>query len=52
MYALIYDQHQLDHPQKRVFSVYTSRATAEKALEKRMKTLIGGYGNVIRESCG
>lgn len=39
MYALIYDQHQPDHPQKKVFSVHKSRATAEKALEKRMKTL-------------
>ena len=39
MYALIYDEHQLDHPQKTVISVHKSRKTAEKALEKRMKTL-------------
>jgi hypothetical protein len=39
MYALIYDEHQLDHPQKKVISVHKSRPTAETALEKRMKVL-------------
>jgi hypothetical protein len=39
MYALIYDERQLDQPQKKVLSVHTKRATAEKALDKRMKKL-------------
>jgi hypothetical protein len=39
MYALIYDEHHLDHPQKKVLSVHMNRNTAEKALAKRMKKL-------------
>jgi hypothetical protein len=36
MFALIYDTHELDKPDKRVLSLHKSRKTAEKALEKRM----------------
>ena len=39
MYALIYDEHQLDHPQKKVISVHRRRETAEAALERRQKSL-------------
>jgi hypothetical protein len=39
MYALIYDEHDLLKPQKKVISVHRSRETAEKALDKRMRTL-------------
>jgi hypothetical protein len=36
MFALIYDTHELDKPEKRVLSLHKSRKAAEKALEKRM----------------
>jgi len=39
MYALIYDEHNLDRPFKEVISVHKSRKTAESALQKRMKRL-------------
>jgi hypothetical protein len=39
MFALIYDTHELDKPQKRVISVHKSRETAENALEQRKKQL-------------
>lgn len=39
MYALIYDERDLLEPQKKVVSVHRTRATAEKALEKRMRKL-------------
>jgi hypothetical protein len=39
MFALIYDTHELDKPQKRVISVHKSRENAEKALEDRKKQL-------------
>ena len=39
MYALIYDEHDLTKPQKKVISVHRSRETAEKALEKRKRKL-------------
>ncbi|KPJ74585.1 MAG: hypothetical protein AMJ54_16945 [Deltaproteobacteria bacterium SG8_13] len=39
MYALIYDDHDLARPLKRVISLHRSRKTAEKALFKRMKRL-------------
>ena len=39
MYALIYDEHRLDRPQKRVISIHKRRDTAEEALEKRQKKL-------------
>lgn len=39
MYALIYDEHRLDRPQKRVISVHRKRETAEGALKERMKKL-------------
>jgi len=39
MYALIYDEHQLERPQKKVISVHESRETAETALEKRKEEL-------------
>ena len=39
MFALIYDEHRLDHPQKKVISVHTNRDDAEKALEKRKMQL-------------
>lgn len=39
MYALIYDEHQLDHPQKRVISIHHSREEAELALGKRQEEL-------------
>lgn len=39
MFALIYDTHELDKPQKRVISVHKSREMAEKALDERMKRL-------------
>jgi hypothetical protein len=39
MYALIYDEHQLDEPEKKVISVHDSRPAAEAALEKRKKDL-------------
>jgi hypothetical protein len=39
MFALIYDTHELDKPQKRVISVHQSRENAENALEERKKRL-------------
>ena len=39
MYALIYDEHDLVKPQKKVISVHKSRDTAENALERRKKDL-------------
>jgi hypothetical protein len=39
MFALIYDTYDLKRSQKRVLSLHKSRATAEKALEKRKKQL-------------
>ena len=39
MYALIYDEHQLDRPQKRVISVHDNRGAADIALEKRKEEL-------------
>jgi len=39
MYALIYDEHRLDRPEKRVISIHRRRDTAEDALEKRQKKL-------------
>ena len=39
MYALIYDEHQLEKPQKMVISVHESRSEAEIALEKRKEEL-------------
>jgi hypothetical protein len=40
MYALIWDEHQLHRPQKRVISVHESRDAADTALEIR-KTALG-----------
>ena len=39
MYALIWDEHLLDKPQKRVISVHESREAADIALENRQKEL-------------
>ena len=39
MYALIYDEHDLVKPKKKVISVHKSRDTAETGLEKRKKRL-------------
>jgi hypothetical protein len=39
MYALIYDEHRLDRPLKRVISLHRTRTEAENAQEKRMKEL-------------
>ena len=39
MFALIYDTHELDKPQKRVISLHDSRNAAETALEARQKRL-------------
>jgi hypothetical protein len=39
MFALIFDTHELDKPQKRVISVHKSRENAENALEERKKRL-------------
>ena len=39
MYALIYDEHDLAKPRKKVISVHESRETAESALEKRKEEL-------------
>ena len=39
MYALIYDEHDLAKPFKRVISIHRSRETAEKALKKRQEKL-------------
>jgi len=39
MYALIYDEHDLSKPKKKVLSIHKSRETAETALEKRKQKL-------------
>jgi len=39
MYALIYDEHNLDKSRKQVLSVHESREESEKALEKRKEEL-------------
>lgn len=39
MYALIYDEHMLDQPRKKVISIHESREEAEVALENRKKEL-------------
>lgn len=39
MYALIYDEHNLDKPMKKVISVHDSRKEAEQALKSRKKKL-------------
>ena len=39
MYALIYDEYDLQKPKKKVISVHRKRQTAEKALEKRQRDL-------------
>jgi hypothetical protein len=39
MYALIYDEHDLAKPKKKVLSVHKTRKTAENALEKRKRKL-------------
>jgi ferredoxin-NADP reductase len=39
MYALIYDEHNLLQPRKKIISVHRSRQTAETALQKRMRKL-------------
>jgi hypothetical protein len=39
MYALIYDEHRLGEPQKKVISVHESRQVAEVALERRRAEL-------------
>lgn len=45
MYALIYDEHNLLQPRKKIISVHRSRQTAEKALQKRMRNI----GRTIEE---
>ena len=39
MYALIYDEHEIRKPLKKVISVHKTRLNAEKALEKRQQKL-------------
>jgi len=39
MYALIYDEHRLERPQKKVLSVHETREDSEEALEKRKEEL-------------
>lgn len=39
MYALIYDEHNLDKPQKKVISVHDNRNEADRALEVRKEKL-------------
>jgi hypothetical protein len=39
MYALIYDEHDLVQPKKKIISVHQKRETAEAALEKRKREL-------------
>lgn len=38
MYALIFDDHDLDHPLKRVVSVHPTRTDAEDVLAEHWKT--------------
>ena len=35
MYALIYDEHRLERPRKKVISVHETREEADKSLEQR-----------------
>ena len=39
MYALIYDEHMLDKPRKKVISTHETRQEADGALENRKKAL-------------
>ncbi len=39
MYALIYDEHNLDQSQKKVISVHETREESEKALSQRQNEL-------------
>lgn len=39
MFALIYDEHHLEQPQKKVISIHDNREDAEIALEKRKQDL-------------
>ena len=39
MYALIFDEHDLLKPKKKIISIHKRRETAEKALAKRMRKL-------------
>lgn len=39
MYVLIYDEHFLDRPEKKILSTHKSRDEAETALEERKKEL-------------
>jgi len=39
MYALIYDEHKLDQPLKKVISLHRTRSAAEDALERRQRKL-------------
>ena len=39
MYALIYDDHNLDESKKKVISVHKTRETSDKALSKRQDKL-------------
>jgi hypothetical protein len=52
MYALIYDEHHLDRPQKKVLSIHENREDAELALEKRKEKLGKKYGSVMRALFG
>ncbi|MFH1153295.1 MAG: hypothetical protein V1793_05720 [Pseudomonadota bacterium] len=38
MYALIYDEHRPERPQKRVISVHATREESDRALEQRWDT--------------
>lgn len=39
MYALIYDEHRIERPRKKVISIHETREAAETALEKRKAEL-------------
>ncbi len=39
MYTLIYDEHNLERPQKKVISVHETRPEADQALEERKEEL-------------
>jgi len=39
MYALIYDDYDLDKPEKQVFSVHATRDEAQKALDRRQEQM-------------
>jgi hypothetical protein len=41
MYAVIYDEHDLDRPYKKVVSVHRTRETAESALGRHRKATHG-----------